>query len=185
MGNNHGTPEADDDGKSKRRSARKGVKSHKQHGKDKHEDKRKSGRKSGRKSVSKDKKKKEDGSSDSDSDDKKEKRRSSSHKRHSSRRRSHSEEGGSNSSTKSKIDLTRHHGPERTDEIVIVGAGPAGIHMGAQLHKQGFKKVTILEKSGRLGGKARTYVDEDGIPHELGTCCKFWLLLVATNYNTS
>lgn len=54
--------------------------------------------------------------------------------------------------------------------IVVVGAGPAGIHMASCLKRLGYEKVCVLEKSARMGGKSRTYVDEDGIPSEMGTC---------------
>ena len=40
--------------------------------------------------------------------------------------------------------------------ICIIGAGPAGIHMGVQLKKRGHD-VTILEKTSRLGGKTHNF----------------------------
>lgn len=52
---------------------------------------------------------------------------------------------------------------------MLFNLGPAGIHMASRLIKQGHT-VTILERTERLGGKSRTIIDEDGVPHEMGTC---------------
>ena len=54
------------------------------------------------------------------------------------------------------------------DRIAIVGAGPAGIHMALMLKRKGFKDVTILEKTGTLGGKSWT-IDYRGAANEMGT----------------
>lgn len=60
--------------------------------------------------------------------------------------------------------------------VAIVGGGPAGIHMAAQLKKKGFTNVTILEKSNRISGKVNS-VESNGVIHEMGAC---WL---STNYD--
>lgn len=77
-------------------------------------------------------------------------------------------------------------------KIAIVGGGPAGIHMASLLKKRGYHRVTVLERSHRVGGKSMTLYREldnrgectqdpeaglevtaaDGrtcIPHEMGT----------------
>ncbi|MFT4978357.1 MAG: putative NAD/FAD-dependent oxidoreductase [Myxococcota bacterium] len=58
--------------------------------------------------------------------------------------------------------------PERDSRVVILGAGPAGVHMARCLLRRGFTDVTILEKTDRVGGKSLT-VEHDGELHELGT----------------
>ena len=45
-------------------------------------------------------------------------------------------------------------GPKTSDDVCIVGAGPAGIHMGLSLKKKGYSKIRIFEKSSRVGGKS-------------------------------
>lgn len=57
--------------------------------------------------------------------------------------------------------------PDRSERIVILGAGPAGLHMGYELKKRGFDRVTVFEKLPRLGGKVRTFYDRD-LPIDLG-----------------
>ena len=56
--------------------------------------------------------------------------------------------------------------------IVIVGGGPAGVHMSACLATKGFKNVTVLEAEVEVGGKSLTTSDpsQPDVPHELGTC---------------
>ena len=44
-------------------------------------------------------------------------------------------------------------GPAKDDQVCIVGAGAAGIHMAVSLKDKGYKKITIFEKSSRVGGK--------------------------------
>ncbi|KAJ3314037.1 hypothetical protein HDV04_001068, partial [Boothiomyces sp. JEL0838] len=59
---------------------------------------------------------------------------------------------------------------KRSEKIAIVGGGPAGLHFASLLAKNGFKDVTLFEASSHVGGKSLTIVDNDGIPHEMGTC---------------
>ncbi|CAK9009408.1 unnamed protein product [Durusdinium trenchii] len=56
--------------------------------------------------------------------------------------------------------------------VVIVGGGPAGVHMSACLATKGFKHVTLLEAEVEVGGKSLTVIDpsQPDVPHELGTC---------------
>jgi len=63
-------------------------------------------------------------------------------------------------------------GPKKTDRIVILGAGPAGIHMAYELKRRGFSHITILEREDRVGGKSYTLPDDRNpqIVHEMGTC---------------
>ena len=51
------------------------------------------------------------------------------------------------------IPFPRINGPKKDDHVCIVGAGPAGIHMAVRLKDSGYKKITIFEKSSRVGGK--------------------------------
>ena len=44
-------------------------------------------------------------------------------------------------------------GPAKDDQVCIFGAGAAGIHMAVSLKDRGYKKITIFEKSSRVGGK--------------------------------
>ena len=53
--------------------------------------------------------------------------------------------------------------------IVILGAGPAGLHMASRLKQLGCTNVTILERTFRYGGKTHT-VHEHGNPNDIGTC---------------
>jgi hypothetical protein len=59
--------------------------------------------------------------------------------------------------------------PTAGSTVLIVGAGPAGIHM-ASLHKKQGVNAVLLEKANRIGGKSYTIVDDVNVPHELGTC---------------
>ena len=45
-------------------------------------------------------------------------------------------------------------GPKPYEDVCIVGAGPAGIHMGLSLKNKGYKKIRIFEKTNRVGGKS-------------------------------
>lgn len=55
---------------------------------------------------------------------------------------------------------------------MIVGGGPAGVHMSACLAAKGYKNVTLLEAEAEVGGKSLTMYDpsQPDVPHELGTC---------------
>merc|ERR1712130_265277 len=68
---------------------------------------------------------------------------------------------------------------KETAKVVIVGAGPAGIHMNSLLHKAGWNanNITILEKDNRISGKSMSINDKGlgpnddfGLVHEMGTC---------------
>jgi len=56
--------------------------------------------------------------------------------------------------------------------IVIVGGGPAGVHMSAILAAKGYKEVTLLEAEPEVGGKSLTIFDpsQPDVPQEMGTC---------------
>jgi len=91
----------------------------------------------------------------------------------------------------SLVDAGKHQPFSKDARLVIVGAGPAGIHMASRLRKLGYSNVTILEREHRVGGKSYTMyrsvmgsgdctqakdkdtgvVDtENCIAHEMGTC---------------
>lgn len=55
----------------------------------------------------------------------------------------------------------------REAEIVIVGAGPAGLSTAFYLKKNGYRNVTVIEKLGRVGGLCFT-VTEDYTCFDLG-----------------
>ena len=60
-------------------------------------------------------------------------------------------------------------GPKSLDDrIVIVGAGPSGIHMALSLKERSFTNVVILEKNAFVGGKSWT-IDYRGTAHEMGS----------------
>ena len=44
-------------------------------------------------------------------------------------------------------------GPGRKEQICVVGAGPAGVHMAYSLKKRGYSSVVVLERTDRVGGK--------------------------------
>lgn len=77
-----------------------------------------------------------------------------------------------NSKSKHKVAYgdKRNTNLSKDDNICVIGAGPAGIHMSSLLVKHGYKKITILEISDRIGGKSFTIRDKDDVPHEMGTC---------------
>mmetsp|Transcript_82235 Transcript_82235/g.129453 ORF Transcript_82235/g.129453 Transcript_82235/m.129453 type:complete len:611 (-) Transcript_82235:16-1848(-) len=55
----------------------------------------------------------------------------------------------------------------KDSRLAVIGAGPAGIHLASRLKKLGFDKVTLLERSERVGGKSYTiYRDLIGEPCE-------------------
>lgn len=63
--------------------------------------------------------------------------------------------------------------PRKGDRVVIVGAGPSGLHMAHLLKNEvGIEDITIYEKTQRHRGKTLTYphATQEGIVHELGTC---------------
>ena len=59
--------------------------------------------------------------------------------------------------------------PQSGDTVLIVGAGPSGLHMAHLLQKKGVKSI-LLESTHRVGGKSYTLTDANGVPHEMGTC---------------
>eukprot|EP00092_Neocalanus_flemingeri_P103159 GFUD01131981.1.p1 GENE.GFUD01131981.1~~GFUD01131981.1.p1 ORF type:complete len:527 (-),score=102.25 GFUD01131981.1:408-1988(-) len=59
-------------------------------------------------------------------------------------------------------------GPAQYEQVCIVGAGPAGIHMAQSLKKIGFTNITIYEKTNRVGGKSYD-IKYRGIEHPQGT----------------
>ena len=48
----------------------------------------------------------------------------------------------------------RINGPKPGENVCIVGAGPAGIDMALRLKDKGYSKLTIFEKTARVGGKS-------------------------------
>ena len=59
-------------------------------------------------------------------------------------------------------------GPSPSDHVCVVGAGPSGVHMAAELTKMNYS-VTVLEKSNRIGGKSHD-IDYRGAAQPQGTC---------------
>lgn len=63
--------------------------------------------------------------------------------------------------------------PRPSDRVLVVGAGPSGLHMSHLLRNRlGIEDISIVEISDRIGGKTVTIDDEHhpGVVHELGTC---------------
>ena len=44
-------------------------------------------------------------------------------------------------------------GPGRQEQVCVVGAGPAGVHMAYSLKRRGYSSVVVLERTDRVGGK--------------------------------
>ena len=65
--------------------------------------------------------------------------------------------------------LNRQHPAPDHREIVIIGAGLAGVSMAWLLHRRGFKNIVILEAQERVGGKIYSY-EHQGLIHEMGAC---------------
>ena len=61
----------------------------------------------------------------------------------------------------------------KDSSILIVGAGPGGIHVAHLLKLKGYTNVKILEKEKKAGGKAKTlFIDESGdVPQDVGASC--------------
>ena len=56
------------------------------------------------------------------------------------------------------IPFPKIRGPKsKSARIGVVGAGPGGTHMAWLLKRAGYKDVTILEKTDRVGGKSEVY----------------------------
>lgn len=53
-------------------------------------------------------------------------------------------------------------------DVVILGAGPAGLGAGHRLHNDGRKSWKIFEASGRVGGLASSRLDKNGFTWDLG-----------------
>jgi hypothetical protein len=64
-------------------------------------------------------------------------------------------------------DAVTQRRPGRDDEIVIVGAGPAGLSAAYFLKQHGYRNVTVMEKLSRVGGLCFT-VTEDYTCFDLG-----------------
>lgn len=61
----------------------------------------------------------------------------------------------------------------RDATIAVVGGGAGGLSVAKLLADRGFTGVTVFEKEGRVGGKSKTWVDDNDAtktPHELGAC---------------
>ncbi|BFG17699.1 hypothetical protein CerSpe_039730 [Prunus speciosa] len=58
-------------------------------------------------------------------------------------------------------------GPEVRKEIIVIGAGPAGLTAARHLQRQGFS-VTILEARSRIGGRVYTDRSSLSVPVDLG-----------------
>ena len=52
-------------------------------------------------------------------------------------------------------------------QIAIIGAGPAGLYAAERLRAQGFRRITVFERSHRVGGMCAS-VTEDGDSFDLG-----------------
>jgi len=58
---------------------------------------------------------------------------------------------------------------DRSSRVAIVGGGPSGILMAKLLHDRGFERLTLFEKEGRVGGKSKNLLLDDGEKVDLGT----------------
>ena len=76
----------------------------------------------------------------------------------------------------------------QTDPIVVIGGGPAGVHMASRMKQLGYTNIRVLERTDRVGGKSltlyRNYTGEciqqkdhmgkvdtsSCVAHEMGTC---------------
>ena len=60
-----------------------------------------------------------------------------------------------NDSTPPKgVPFPRISGPRKDENVCIVGAGPAGVDMALRLKDEGYSKITMFEKTSRVGGKS-------------------------------
>ena len=68
---------------------------------------------------------------------------------------------------------TKSKSIDKNARIAIIGAGPAGLSTAWFLMKQGFKRVTVLEKLGRVGGLCKS-ITIDGMSYDLGANYLTW-----------
>ena len=66
------------------------------------------------------------------------------------------------------LPFPRIRGPNTSDRVCIVGAGPAGVHMALSLKRRGYSNLTIYEKSNRVGGMSFD-INYRGVPQHMGT----------------
>ena len=62
---------------------------------------------------------------------------------------------------------------DKHSRIAIIGAGPAGLSTAWWLRAQGYDRVTVLEKLGRVGGLCKS-VTIDGMSYDLGANYLTW-----------
>lgn len=59
--------------------------------------------------------------------------------------------------------------PRHAKKVVVIGAGPAGVHAAAHLRAQGFTDISIFEAGCAVGGRCVSRVMHEGsVPVEAG-----------------